>query len=206
MLQQLKNIDTAFKHIRLFSVVLIVANILLCGYCIYFCIQKISDSREKVYVISGGKAIEVIMSTRKDNIPVEAKDHIITFHQYFFSFSPDEKSIENNIKKALYLADESAKQQYDALKEKGYYNSVISGNVSQSVTCDSISLNTSIHPYYFRFFGKQTVIRTSASITRNLITEGHLRELTERTENNPHGFLIEKWITIDNTILSSTKR
>ncbi|MBX2924734.1 MAG: conjugative transposon protein TraK [Chitinophagaceae bacterium] len=206
MLQHLKNIDTAFKHIRLFSAVLIISSVLLCCYCIYFCVQKISDAREKVYVLAGGKAIEAVISTRKDNIPVEAKDHIMTFHQYFFSFSPDEKAIENNIKKALYLADESAKQQYDALKEKGYYNSVVSGNVSQTITCDSISLNTNIHPYYFRFFGKQTVIRTSASIMRNLITEGYLRELNERTENNPHGFLIEKWVTIDNTILSSTKR
>ncbi|MCO5237930.1 MAG: conjugative transposon protein TraK [Chitinophagaceae bacterium] len=207
MLQHLKNIDTAFKHVRLFSAVLIISCTLLCGYCIYYCLQKISDAGQKVYVITtDGKAIQAEFSTRKDNIPVEAKDHIITFHRYFFSFSPDEKAIENNIKKALYLADESAKQQYDALKEKGYYNSVVSGNVSQTISCDSISLNTSTYPYYFRFFGKQQIIRSSVAITRNLVTEGYLRELNERTENNSHAFLIEKWFTVDNAILSTSKR
>lgn len=207
MIQQLKNIDSAFKHVRLFTAVLTVSCTILCGYCIYYCFQKISDVSQKVYVITTeGKAIQAGLSTRKENIPVEAKDHILAFHQYFFSFSPDEKAIESNIRKALYLADESAKQQYDALKEKGYYNSIVSGNVSQSVTCDSISLNTNVHPYYFRFSGKQQIIRSTATITRNLITEGYLRELNERTESNPHGFLIEKWTTIDNTILSSTKR
>lgn len=207
MIQQLKNIDTAFKHVRLFTAVLIISSALLCGYCIYLYFQNISDAGQKVYVIMpDGKAVQAGISTRKENIPIEAKDHIIIFHQYFFSFSPDEKAIENGIRKALYLADESAKQQYDALKEKGYYNGLVAGNVSQTISCDSIFLNTNIHPYYFRFSGKQQIIRSTATVTRNLITEGYLRELSERTENNPHAFLIEKWFTIDNSILSTSKR
>ena len=206
MIQQLKNIDTAFKHVRLFTAVLIVASMTLCGFCLYYSMQKISEAQNRVYVIANGKAIQASASTRTDNLPVEARDHIRTFHEYFLSFSPDEKAIEANIRRALYLADESAKQQYDALKEKGFFTSAVSGNVSQLVHCDSISLNTSQYPYHFRFFGKQKVIRSSAIITRNLITEGFLRELNERTDNNPHGFLIEKWFTIDNNILSNTKR
>lgn len=206
MIQQLKNIDTAFKHVRLFTAVLIVTTTMLCGLCIYYCIQKIGEAQQKIYVIANGKAIVANASSRAQNLPVEARDHIRTFHEYFFSFSPDEKAIEDNIRRALYLADESAKQQYYALKEKGFYTSAVSGNVSQLVICDSISLNTNQHPYYFRFFGKQQVIRSSATITRNLITEGYLRELNERTDNNPHAFLIEKWFTVDNSVLSTSKR
>lgn len=206
MIRQLKNIDTAFKHIRLFSAVLIVAYTCICCYCIYYCLERISDAEETIYVIAEGKIIEATAASRKDNIPVEARDHIKVFHQYFLSLSPDEKAIEANIRKALYLADESAKHQYNALKEKGFYASVVSGNVSQKITCDSVSLNMHTHPYFFRYYGKQQVIRSSALVTRNMITEGYLRNLGERTDNNPHGFLIEKWITIDNSILSSSKR
>lgn len=206
MIQQLKNIDTAFKHVRLFTAVLILASMMLCGFCMYYCMQRVSEAQQKIYVIANGKAILATSSSRKENLPVEARDHIRMFHEYFMSFSPDEKAIEDNIRRALYLADESAKQQYDALKEKGFYTSAVSGNVSQLINCDSIILNTSQYPYYFRYYGKQQVIRSSATITRNLITEGYLRELNERTDNNPHGFLIEKWVTIDNSILSTTKR
>lgn len=206
MIQQLKNIDTAFKHVQLFTAVLIVAGTTLCGFCLYYCLQKINEAQQKIYVIADGKAIMATASNRKENLPVEAKDHIRMFHQYFLSFSPDDKAIEANIRKALYLADESAKQQYDALKEKGFYTSAVSGNVSQLVICDSISLNTSQYPYYFRFYGKQQVIRSSATIMRSLITEGYLREENERTDNNPHAFLIEKWLTVDNSILSTSKR
>lgn len=206
MIQQLRNIDTAFKHVRLFSAVLILATTMLCGFCMYYSIQKVSEAQQRIYVIADGKAILASASSRKENIAVEARDHIRMFHQYFLSFSPDEKAIEENIRQALYLADESAKQQYDALKEKGFYTSVVSGNVCQLINIDSIILNTSQYPYYFKFYGKQQVIRSSATVTRNLITEGYLRELSERTSNNPHAFLIEKWFTLDNSILSSTKR
>jgi len=206
MIQQLKNIDTAFKHVRLFTAVLILASMMLCGFCVYYCMQKVSEAQQKIYVIANGKALLATASNRKENLPVEARDHIRMFHEYFLSFSPDEKAIEANIRRALYLADESAKQQYDALKEKGFYTSAVSGNVSQLVTCDSIALNTTQYPYYFRYYGKQQIIRSSATIIRKLVTEGYLRELNERTDNNPHGFLIEKWFTIDNSILSTTKR
>lgn len=206
MIKQLKNIDTAFKHIRLFTAVLIIASIMLVGFCFYYCIKKISEAQATVYVIANGKAIQAAASSRKDNLVVEARDHIRMFHECFFSFSPDEKAIEESIRRALYLADESAKQQYDALKEKGFYASLVSGNVSQLVIYDSITLNLDEYPYHFRFYGKQQVIRPSATITRNLITEGYLRELSERSDNNPHAFLIEKWFTINNNILSTTKR
>lgn len=206
MIQQLRNIDTAFKHIRLFTAVLILASTMLCGFCVYYTIQKVTEAQQKIYVIADGKAILATASSRKENIPVEARDHVRMFHEYFLSFSPDEKAIEVNIRRSLYLADESAKQQYDALKEKGFYTNAVSGNISQLVNCDSIVLNTSQYPYYFRFYGKQQIIRSSAIITRNLITEGYLRELSQRTDNNPHAFLIEKWLTVDNSILSTSKR
>ncbi|WP_300601921.1 conjugative transposon protein TraK [Niabella sp.] len=206
MIRQLKNIDTAFKHIRLFTAVLILASMLFASFCFYYCIKKVSEAQNSIYVIANGKAIQAAMSSRRENLAVEARDHIRTFHEYFFSFVPDDKAIDENIRRALYMADESAKQQYDALKEKGFYASLVSGNISQVIICDSISLNLDQRPYHFRFYGKQQVIRSSAMITRNLITEGYLRELNERTDNNAHAFLIEKWVTIDNNILSTTRR
>ncbi len=206
MIEQLKNIDTAFKHVRLFTAVLIIASFGTSAYFMWLCLSKITQAQEKIYVITGDKVLQATASNRKDNIPVEIRDHIKMFHENFFTLSPDEKAIEGSIKKSLYLADNSAKEQYDDLKEKGFYAGVISGNVSQQVICDSISLQLNNHPYLFRYFGKQIITRSTAVITRNLITEGRIRELGERTDNNPHGFLIEKWQTIDNSTSNTSKR
>jgi hypothetical protein len=42
-------------------------------------------------------------------------------------------------------------------------------------------------------------------VTRDLVTEGWLREVN-RSDNNPHGFLIERWAIIENRDLKVEQR
>ncbi|MBO9683355.1 MAG: conjugative transposon protein TraK [Flavisolibacter sp.] len=205
MFQQLKNIDTAFKHVRSFSFLLIIACVAISAYALYTAHDMVSKSQQKIFVLANGKALEAIASDRKDNIPVEARDHVRMFHQWFFSLDPDDIVIQNNISKALYLADGSARRVYESLKENNYYTGIITGNVSQEITVDSVLVNINQYPYYFRCFATQKIIRPSSVTTRSLITEGFLRNVA-RSDNNPHGFLIEKWTTIENKDLKTEKR
>lgn len=197
MFQQLKNIDTAFKHIKIFSIVLIALCFLLSGFSLIKSYQAIDAAQNRIYILANGKALEAFSAGRKDNVQVEAKDHIKTFHEHFFSLDPDDKVIQANISKALYLADGSAKSQYDNLKESGYYSNLISANISQEINVDSIAFDVENYPYFFRCFSTQKLIRSTSTVTRSLITEGFLRNVG-RSDNNSHGFLIEKWKTISN--------
>lgn len=205
MFQQLKNIDTAFKHIRLFSLVLILACVMLCCYTVFKSFQLISETQQRIYILANGKALEAWSAERKDNIPVEARDHVRMFHYYFFTLAPDEKVIQANITKALYLSDETAKRQYDNLKENRYYSNVISGNISQEILIDSIAINTRDYPFYFKCYARQKLVRVTSIVTRSLITEGFLRNVS-RSDNNPHGFLIEKWNTLENQDIKTENR
>lgn len=205
MFKQLKNIDTAFKHVRSFSLLLIVACIAISSYAIYAAHDIVSRAEQKIFVLANGKAFEAIASERKDNIPVEARDHVRTFHRLFFSLDPDDKVIQDNISKAVYLADGSAKKVYESLKENNYYTGIISGNVSQQIDVDSVSVNINQYPYYFRCYATQKITRPSSITIRSLITEGFLRNIS-RSDNNPHGFLIEKWNTVENKDLKTEKR
>ena len=197
MLRQLKNIDSAFKFIRGFCLLLVTGSLTVCCYSIYKSAAAINEAKQKIYILANGKILEAFAAERKDNIPVEARDHIKMFHQYFFSLDPDDKVIQSNLTKALYLADASAKHAYDNLKENGYYANVISGNISQQITIDSIQLDLSQYPFYFRCYATEKIIRPTSTVTRDLITEGYLRNVS-RSDNNPHGFLIERWNTIEN--------
>jgi len=197
MFSQLKNIETAFQHIKRFSYLLIVACTLICGLALYKSYQFATLTNSHVYILANGKALEAFAADRKDNIPVEARDHIRMFHHYFFTLDPDEKVIDSNIGKALYLADESARNQYNGLKEKSYYNNLISGNISQQIQVDSIQLDMNQYPYYFKCWAIQKLIRSTSSVNKLLITQGYLRNVN-RSDNNPHGFLIERWETLVN--------
>lgn len=197
MFTQFKNIDTAFRHIKRFSIFLILACITVSGFAIYKSYEMAEVMQERIYILANGKALEAFSAERKDNIPVEAKDHIKMFHHYFFTLDPDEKVIQTNISNALNLADESAKKAYDNLKEQGYYNNLISANISQEIRVDSTELDMNQYPFYFRCFATQKLIRSTSTITRKLITQGYLRNVS-RSDNNPHGFLIQRWETLEN--------
>jgi conjugative transposon TraK protein len=197
MFRKMQNIDTAFRQIRLFTIIVVIACIVLTIFMAYKSYQLAAQSQQKVFILANGKALEAYAADRKDNIPVEASDHVKMFHHYFFTMDPDDKVIETNIGKALYLADASAKNQYQNLKENSYYSNLISGNISQEITVDSIFINTDVYPFYFRYKGRQRIIRPTTILTRSLITEGYLRHVS-RSDHNSHGFLIERWRTLEN--------
>jgi len=205
MFRKMKNIDTAFKQVRLFSLAVIGLCLILTLFMTYKSYQLATQSQQRIFILANGKALEAYAADRKDNVPVEARDHVKMFHHYFFTLDPDDKVINSNITKALYLADGSAKQQYDNLKENGYYTNLISGNISQEIQADSIIINTSDYPFHFRYKGVQKIIRPSTIVTRSLVTEGYLRNVS-RSDNNSHGFLIERWKTLENADIKIENR
>lgn len=199
MFTQFKNIDTAFKHIKTFSIFLILANVIIVCFCIFKSYELVNEAQNRVHILYNGKVLAAMASDRKSNLPVELRDHIKTFHQYFFNLSPDDKAIQANVSQALYLADESAKKQYDNLRESGYFNNLIAANISQEIEVDSILLDINEYPYVFTCYATQKLVRASSTVMRKLITRGQVRDIKIQTDNNPHGFLIQRWETLENT-------
>jgi conjugative transposon TraK protein len=205
MFRQLTNIDSAFKLSRMITLAVIVAQTSFCGYVVYQSYQYVTQARQTIYILSNGKVLEAWGAERKDNIPIEAKDHIHTFHYLFFTLDPDDKMIQEGVNKALYLADASAKQQYDNLKENRYYSNIISGNISQELQTDSIRIDVNQYPYRFVYHGTLKIVRATSIVMRTLVTEGYLRNVG-RSERNAHGFLIERWNTLENKDIKTINR
>lgn len=205
MFTKAKDIQRAFSHIRIFTLFVVMASFAFCCYALYKSYQVSEASSNRIFILADGKVMQAYASDRRDNIAVEAKDHVTSFHRFFFTLDPDEKAIQASVVKALYLADASAKKQYDNLRESGFYTSIISGNVSQRMVIDSVKIDTGSYPYYFRCIGSQQIIRSTSIVTRSLITEGYLRTVS-RSDHNPHGFLIERWMTLENKDISSQIR
>jgi len=205
MFKKAKNIDDAFRHVRRFCLMAILTCLVVSVVTIIKCFQMVSLMEQRVYILANGKVLEAYASDRRDNIPVEARDHIKMFHKYFFTLDPDEKAIQQGITRALYLADGSAKKMYDNLRETGFYSGLISGNINQTITIDSIRVHTESTPFRFECFATQQIIRPTTITVRSLVTEGALRNVS-RSDNNPHGFLIERLNTLDNRDIKTENR
>lgn len=203
--EKMRNIDSAFRMMRTFSLAVVTGSILLSIYTTAKCYRELEEARQQIYLLAGGTVLQAEVSGRDDNLAVEARDHIKVFHEDFFTLDPDDKEIRATITRALYLGDASVKEEYDNLVESGYYTNIIAANISQRVTVDSIQLELQQEPFHFRCFATETLTRTTSIVTRNLITEGDLRSVT-RSVNNSHGFLIERWRVDENNNIKTEKR
>lgn len=204
--KSLKNIESSFRQIRMIAMVFLVLCVLVAGYSIWSSYSFAEKQREKIYVLDNGKSLMMALSQDlSQNRPVEAREHVKRFHELFFTLSPDKNAIESNIKRSLFLADKSAFNYYRDLSEKGYYNRIISGNISQTIQIDSVSCNFDVYPYAVATYARQMIIRESSVTERSLVTRCRLLNAV-RSDNNPHGFMMESFEITENKDLNTIKR
>ena len=205
MFPKTRNIESSFRYIRAVSLCAILGSV---GSGLFFFVwagRLVGQSQRAVYILAAGKAMEAFRSDRESNVAVEARAQVREFHEWFFTLDPDERYNAEGLKRALYLADGSAKRVYDNLKESGYYAGIVSGNMSERVIVDSIQLDLGAYPFRFRLFGTETLTRPTSVVVRALVTEGYIREVN-RSENDPHGLLIERWVIVDNRDIKIEQR
>lgn len=205
----MKKIFDIQRKFRFIVYVLLIISVVLVGastYIFTLSASMVELSKQKIYVLDNGKSL--LVALREDiseNRDAEARDHVKRFHELFFTLEPDKTYIENNVREALYLADRSAMEQYQSYKENNIYNQLIGSDISMTLKTDSITLDFSTYPYRFKFLGKQKIVRKSNITIRSLKASGFLRNIS-RTDNNPHGFLIENWRIVENKDLESIRR
>lgn len=189
--KSLLNIETSFRLLRAFAIVFVCLCAAITTASVWCAYDFAEKQRRKIYVLDNGKSLMLALSQDlAQNRPVEAREHVRRFHELFFTLSPDKSAIESNIQRALFLSDKSAFNYYKDLSEKGFYNRVVSGNINQAITIDSIACNLDVYPYHVSTYARQMIVRESNITERSLVTYCKLLN-SVRSDNNPHGFTIE---------------
>ena len=204
--KSLKNIESNFRLIR-------ICCTLFAGLCAAVAVASVGFSyafaerqRQKIYVLDGGRSLMVALSQDlSQNRPVEAREHVRRFHELFFTLSPDKAAIESNVGRALQMADKSALSYYKVLQEKGFFNRLIAGNVSQMVKVDSIRCDFDRYPYEVTTFARQRILRESTVTERSLVTTCRLVNVS-RSDNNPQGFMVEALNIVENKDIATYDR
>lgn len=206
MFKSLKNLQNAFALTRIYLVLITLLALGTTGYVVYESYQFAELQRNKIYVLDQEESL--LMAISRDvnaNRKAEAKSHVKRFHEYFFTLSPEKAAIEGNVQQALYLADNSASDVYIRMKEEGFYERIIASGIVCEIKVDSIAINDAVYPFQVKTYGVTSIIRKSNITYRNLETSCTLLNTT-RSENNPHGFLIENWKIIDNSDMEVIER
>lgn len=191
----LENLDKKMKFGLILSLSSLAGGVTFCIITLLISLNFASSERKKVYVLDGETPRTATLTDLDVSIEIEARSHVNRFHELFFTLAPDDKYIQYNIEKAMYLTDESGLMQYNTLKEKGFYNNLIAASAQFSIITDSIKFNQS--SMNFIYYGRQRIERKTSILFRELVTEGNIMRTT-RTENNPHGLMITNYRTVLN--------
>lgn len=195
-----KSIEEKIKINKIVSITMIFSAVVIVITGLFFSYRLVENSRKSIYILDNGVPILVKQTDELLNRPVEYKAQIELFHRLFFTLPPDDAYIKENIAKSLYLIDDTGKKEYTNLKEKGFYNQIVSSNSTMMIKTDSIKID--IPSKRFVFFGTQMINRKSAFIIRKLITEGNFEDII-RSQNNPHGVMLKNWKVLDNSEISN---
>jgi conjugative transposon TraK protein len=201
----IKNIESKIRLATFLSAGSFVCALAIVGVVSFFAYKQVAIARKSVYVLDANSTPVLARQTDVQmNRAAEYRSDIIRFHTLFFTLTPDDKYIEYQMKQAMYLVDESGASQYNNLKEKGFFNSILSSSAVLTITTDSVYLDM---PHkYFRYYGKQKIDRRSSTLTRSLVTEGYLKDLDVRSDNNPNAVLITQWKTLENKDLDNVQK
>lgn len=204
--KSLKNIETSFRQIRLFTLVFACLCAVVTGFALWKSYSFAEAQRQKIYVLDNGKSLMLALSQEMSrNRPVEAREHVRRFHELFFTLAPDRAAIESNINRAMFLCDKSAYNYSQDLQEKGYYNRIVAGNINQRILVDSIVCDFDAYPYRVTTYARQMIIRQSNVTERSLVTRCNLIN-SVRSDNNPQGFTMERFEIVENRDLRVMER
>lgn len=205
LIRQFNNIETSFKRMKFLTTLCIAAATVIAVGSVMIAGRLMQEGNDKIYVVDKGSAVMAARTEEDQYRDLEAKDHVSRFHELMFNISPSSESIKRNIDKALVMSDKSAYDYYMDLSERGFYQRLISANISQEIVVDSVKVDMGSYPYSTQTFGKLFLLRESNITAYSFESSCRLVDV-ERSQSNPHGLMIEKFTVTKNENLGTRKR
>ena len=199
-------IEGSFRRMKVITISsLAVAAFVALGSLVYS-FAFVAKHSDNIYLLdSNGGAVSATVSGAGVDRQLEAEDHVLRFHELMFNLSPSTDAIKRNIDRALVMSDRSAFDYYNDLQERGYYSRLVSANITQQMSIDSVKVNMSSYPYDVRTYAKLYVIRESNITMYEFESTGRLVEIG-RSKNNPHGLMLERFNVVRNDQVETRRR
>jgi conjugative transposon TraK protein len=204
----LRNLDKAYKMNKSITLAAVISvPILLIVFAVaLFKIHK--NSLNTLYVLTEDGVSIVERTTVEENRELEAKKHIVRFYKYFLDIDPTEGSIKKSLDGCYHLGGDIIKDMATLYKESGFYNDIIRDNITMRciINEEDISVDVSTYPYQVLAKGKQFLIRKSNVTAKTFNIKCTLRNLKNRTSQNPHALWIEEIMIMENNPTEFSKQ
>jgi len=205
LIKYFNNIETSFRRMKFITVLCICAAAVIAIGSVAASGWFLEKSGETIFVVDKGSAVMATRDSEDSYRELEAKDHVTRFHELMFNLSPSSESIQRNLDRALVMSDRSAYDYWMDLSDRGFYQRIVSTNISQEFVTDSIKVDMLSYPHTVTTFGKIYMLRESNITAYQFESSCRLVDV-ERSQTNPHGLMIERFVVTRNDNLGTRKR
>ena len=205
LIKHFNDIDQSFKAMKWVTAIALAASAVAMLGTVLLYISKTEALTGTIYVVDRGSAVMASRTHEDGYRDIEANDHVLRFHELMLNITPNSESIKRNLDRALILCDKSAYEYYMDLAEKGFYQRMISANITQEFVADSVKVDLESYPYKVRTYGKLYLMRESNINQYEFESEGQLVEV-ERSPSNPHGLMLERFHVTRNENIGTRRR
>ena len=205
LIKYFNNIETSFKKMKFVTVLSICAAAVIAVGSVAAACWYMEQSGQTIFVVDKGSAVMATRDSKDSYRELEAKDHVTRFHELMFNLSPSAESIQRNLDRALVMSDKSAYDYWMDLSERGFYQRLVSANISQEFVTDSVKVDILSYPHSVTTYGKIYMLRESNITAYQFESTCRLIDV-ERSQTNPHGLMIERFTVTRNDNLGTRKR
>ena len=185
-------IDQELRRRRGLAAAALASAIAVCLGTVALCLLFVARSRGTVYVVDKGSTLMATVASGDVQRDLEVEDHVRRFHELLFNLAPSAESQKRNLELALHMADRSAYDWWRDQSENGFYERLVSANITQEIAIDSVRFSMQDYPYPARLYGKVYLTRESNITAYDFISECILRDVP-RSRSNPHGLMVERF-------------
>ena len=205
LINHFNNIDTSFRKMKFVTVLSLVCAAVIAVGSVAASGWFMEKSNGTIYVVDKGSAVMATRSQEDSHRELEARDHVTRFHELMLNLSRSAESIRRNLDRALVMSDRSAYDYWMDLSERGFYQRIVSANISQEFVADSIKVDMMSYPHQVTTYGKLYLLRESNITAYQFESSCRLVDV-ERSQNNPHGLMIERFTVTRNENIGTRKR
>lgn len=205
IIKEVTSIRSSNRNMRMLCIIsLAISGVIALG-AVALTMMYVNEHSSNIYVLDKGTAATATLSESDSQRELEVQDHVVRFHELMLTLSPTSESINSNIERALSMSDRSAYDYWKDLSETGFYNRLVSANISQQFAVDSVKTDMGSYPYLTDVYGKLYLIRESNITAYSIHTSCQLVDIG-RSKANPHGLMVEKFRIVSNEKIGTRKR
>ena len=205
IIKKLTTVRSSMRAMTLLCAGALAAAAVIALGAVYVSSREGVSKMSNIYVLDKGEVSTATSAPEGSQRRLEAQDHVARVHEYLLNLPPSSEAIKSNVDKALAMSDRSVYNYYQDLSEQGFYQRLVSANISQQFTIDSVKVDMQSYPYAARVWGKLYLMRESNITQYDMSTSCRLVDV-ERSKENPHGMILEQFRVESNEKVATRRR